>query len=608
MKTESATAPFVRLVDRLLAASLRGLLPEEKRYWLLVPVIGIVAGLVAVLLVHILSDIQSLAWGDINEIGQTSPARRVLVLVLGGVFVSAALMIWKRQTAFKGTAGLIESLAVGGGRIPLGGTMINALISIAAVGMGASLGREGALMHSGAAFGSWCGRTFRLREHHVKILLASGAAAGIAASYNVPIGATVFAMEVLLGSLALDLFGPIIICCVISTSISRSLISEFPAYVIPPDLLSTYHLEHHWEILLALLLGGIVGLVSVAFVRVFSGVQSIFRWLLPLKSLGALLAMAILGIVGIWFPELFGNGYQTVNAVLEGDFVSSDESAWAWIRFLLVLPLLKLFLTALCRGGGIPGGLFTPSLFVGAIVGVGFGLVVRALFPETTAPPSVYALVGMAAIISATMQAPITAILMIFEMTQNYSVILPFMAASIASAVVARLLRTESLYTESLRRSGILLPNIRPPLWVRQPAVRTFLRTDVQTVQAAESFEAVMDAFLRSPKEHDRLYVINQRHEFLGVVSLHEIKTFFGQSDHLETVIAADIMNSHFPIVAVDDPMSTAVELLAESDAERLPVVSDRIERKLLGAVSKRDLLASYRESNLARVSRENRG
>lgn len=607
-----AQAPFLRtnhrlassivhFVDHFLAGRLRGLLPEEKRYWLLVPVTGVVAGLLAVLLVVLLKSVHELCWESSENVGEqirnAHELKRVLIPTAGGLLVACYVHWWRRGTDLEGTAGLIEALSVGRGRLPALRTYLTSFVSIFAVGMGASVGREGALINSGAASGSWLGTAFRLRDHHVKVLLACGAAGGMAASYNVPIGATVFAMEVLLGSLALDLFGPIIVCSVIATAISRALLPSTVLYEIP-DVLT---LESEWEILVYLALGVVIGVVAVGFIRVFTGLKDLFRWLDRLRSLRPLVAMLILGVVGIWFPDLFGNGYDTVNGVLRDE---SDPTA-NWIHFLVLLPVLKILLTALCRAGDVPGGLFTPSLFVGALLGYSFGLgVAEAFSAGTIAPPQAYAMVAMGAMVAGTLHAPITGILMLFEMTQDYAMILPLMSACIASALTSRMLQPASLYTEPLRRKGIVLPDAKPPIWLRQPTVGDILTPEVETVHAAEPFHQVMEAFLRSPQEQDRLYVIRQDRTYLGVVSLHEIKAFFRGSEHFDTVIAADIMNTYFPVVYVDDPMSSAVELLAESDAERLPVLENPQSRKLLGSVSKRDLLVAYREANLARVKR----
>ena len=261
---------------------------------------------------------------------------------------------------------------------------------------------------------------------------------------------------------------------------------------------------------------------------------------------------------------------------------------------------MKILVTALCRAGGVPGGLFTPSLFVGALVGDAFGLVARKIFPQASmSQPVIYALVGMGAILAGTIQAPITAILMVFEMTHDYGIILPLMSASIASALVSHLLQAGSLYTEPLLRRGIRLPPALAPTWLREPTLKGVIIPGAATVSPAESFAKLMETFLKAPEGQDQLYVTNSEGAYLGAISLHEIKSSFRETGNLDSVIAADVFNPSFPCVYAGDTISRAAELLAESDFERLPVLDGPVSRKLLGTVSKRKLLSAYREANL---------
>jgi CIC family chloride channel protein len=208
----------------------------------------------------------------------------------------------------------------------------------------------------------------------------------------------------------------------------------------------------------------------------------------------------------------------------------------------------------------------------------------------------------MGAILAGTLKAPITAVLMVFELTRNYAVILPLMTACLASTLVSQLLVRSSIFTAPLHRRGVHVPLALTPLWIRQPKIESLLEPDVITVKAAEPFSAVVDRFLHSPLEHDRLYVVDDHRGYLGVISLHEIKLFLREAENLDSVIAADVLNSSFPYALVTQPVSRAIELLAESNAERLPVLEDAQTRRLLGSVSKRDLLAIYREGHVARA------
>jgi CIC family chloride channel protein len=588
-------------LDRVAAKVFRGLLPEEKRYWLLVPVTGLISGFLAVALEKLLDAVELLAWGSEDHVLEAAkslpPYYVVLTLTTGGVLTAIALYFLRRNNELQGTSAIIEALAFKKGRLPVARALAEGVTSITAVGTGASLGREGALMQSGAALASFLGVKARLDDYHVRILLACGAAGGIAAAYNVPVGASVFAMEVLLGSFALEIIAPVIVASFLATTVSRAIFGGLPAYSIP-----RYELVTEWEILLDILLGAGVGLASVAFIRIFSGIGRLFRWLQPFKVVKPIVAMAILGLAGVWFPQLFGNGYDTVNQVLNG----SDQMP---LKVLIALPILKIVVTGLCRSGGVPGGLFTPSLFVGALLGTAFGVGVNAICPGgAVAKPGAYALVGMGAILAGTIQAPITAILMIFEMTRDYEIIVPLMSACAASAVVSHLFQESSIFTEPLRRRGIRLPQAYAPTWMRQPTVRSVMQPDMATVSPAERFQQVVDNLLLAPEGHDQIYVTNREGGFLGTISLHEIKRFFRQTEHLDSVIAADIVNSSAPFVYADDPLSRAIEMLAESDNERLPVLDGSAQRKLIGTVSKRSLLAAYTETNLAHVDSAGNG
>jgi CIC family chloride channel protein len=552
--------------------------------------------------------VQALAWGRdgqlfdaILQTRDTFPSGILLIPILGGVFVTGCYLLLRKRDQLQGTAAMLEALTVKKGRLSPLRALVESLASITAVGMGASVGREGPMIYSGSAIGSWLGVKLRLEDRHVRMLLACGAAGGIAAAYNVPIGASVFAMEVLLGTFALELFGPIIICSVISTIIARTLIGEQPTYLIPHGEL----ILSEWEILTALVLGVSMGLVSVIFIRVFSGLGKLFGWLQPLQHVKPIVAMALLGATGYFAPEIFGNGYNTVNLVLNP---TENGAPTLDLRPLLVLPILKILMTALCRAGGVPGGLFTPSLFIGALLGGAFGMGVHALLPGgSAATPGAYALLGMGAILSGTLHAPITAVLIIFEMTHknDYGIILPLMSACISSALVSYFLQGGSLYTEPLKRIGIVLPSALAPAWLHQPTIRSVVRPTGATVSPAERFEKVTEIFLKAPEGENQLYVTNKEGKFLGTISLHEIKRFFRETEHLDSVIAADIANSSGPSVCAEDPVSHAIELLAESDAEFLPVLDDPASRKLIGTVSKRNLLAAYRETNMARQTEQ---
>jgi CIC family chloride channel protein len=431
----------------------------ERRFWVLVVATGAAAGLGAVLLLWLLRAVQRLAWGATEStsflpaVQSAGTAQRVLVPALAGVLVAVVTLLARSPVGGHGTAGIIEAIWLKEGLLSLPRALLRGTTSIIAVAMGASLGREGALIQTGAAFGSALGRRLGVSPQQARLLVACGAASGIAAAYNVPIGAALFGLEVLLGSFALELLGPIVASCVVATLLSRTLVASHPTYVIPH-----YELLTLPEVLLSLaVFGPLLGVASAAFVKVLDGFSAtLSRVPVKVRPFLPIPAMAALGAAAIAFPELLGNGYETANAALLGQ---------VGLSLLLALPLLKLLSTALCSGAGVPGGLFTPSLFVGALLGGGAGELIHRVWPAS-APSGAYALVGMAGILAGTTHAAVSSVLIVFELTGNYDVILPLMLVCAVSAAVSRRLVPDSIYTSVLRRRNVEPPDLPKPGWL----------------------------------------------------------------------------------------------------------------------------------------------
>ena len=562
----------------MLASPLRRLLGDSQRFWVLVVLTGLASGLSAVLLVSFLRWVQRLAWADAGSflaaVGKTSAEHRILVTVLGGVMVSGVSLLIRQPLRGHGTAGIIESIWVKSGRMQLPRTLLRGVVSIVAVGLGAPLGREGALLQSGAATASALGTQLRLPADRVRLLVACGASAGIAAAYNVPIGGALFGLEVLLGSLALELFGPIVLSCVVATLVSRILIADHPSYLIP-----NYHLLNPREILLAIVFGPVLGVASALYVRTVNafavGMEGGSRTralVLPVVS------MLAVGVASIWLPQLLGNGYDSVNAALQGELP---------LLLLLLLPLLKLVATSLCAGAGIPGGLFTPSLFYGAMLGGALGALAQWVWPGV-APTGAYALLGMGAILAGTTHASVSSVLIIFELTGNYDIVLPLMLMAVLSAVVSRGLCPESLYTSSLLRRNVKLPETPAPNWLRSVGVRTLLTPQPPTVHPRTSFREVVVRLLEVPAGYD-LYVTDEGGRFKGVIVLDALKGHIPDHSLLDMTVAADVLEPSVPCVRADMSLSEVAHLFGETAMERLPVVD--AHGLLLGTISKRELL-----------------
>jgi CIC family chloride channel protein len=539
---------------------------------------GAAAGLGAVLLVSLLRWTQSTVWpaGEalLEQVVAARPLRRFLVPTLGGVLVTAVALVVRQPLGGHGTAGIIESIWIRAGRLPLWRSLVRGAVSIIAVGMGAPLGREGALIQAGAATGSWLGDRLRIPADQTRVLVACGAAGGIAAAYNVPIGAALFGLEVLLGSFALELFGPIVISCVTATLISRTLLSSHPTYIIPP-----YALTRPREVLLGLLFAPLYGAASALYVRAIDAFADWFdrvprreRLLLPP------LALAVVGVLALRFPQLLGNGYDTVNDSLLGHLP---------LTLLVALPLLKMLATGLCAGAGVPGGLFTPSLFYGALLGGALGHLAHSLWPGG-APPSAYALIGMGAVLAGTTHAAVSSVLIIFELTGDYDVILPLMLTCVVSAAISRHLEPESLYTSVLRRRHVRLPEVPRPEWLRATRVRSLVRPHFDHLPATADFDKVILTLLALPRGHD-LYVTASDGSYLGTIVLEALKGHIPDRSLAALVVAADVMDARVAPLSADAPLSEAAARLAESPLDKLPVVD--AQRRLIGCLSKTDLL-----------------
>jgi len=579
-------------IQRALWARLGQRSPVENRFLLLIPVVGAVTGLSAVGLAHVMAYIQKLCWGSghnlLDAAAQTPWHYRLLVLVAAGAIVGLIGRIFRVETRGAGTAGMVQALALRGGYISFRNTWPRVLAGVSMVAMGASLGREGPMIQFGGALGSLIARKFKLSTQHIRILTCSAAAAAIAAVYNAPIGGTMMAMEVLIGNFSLEIFGPVVISSVISTFIFRNAMGDLPRFVIPDALRLGYKLVSGWELFAYVGLGILGGLVSVLFVRFLFWSEDSFEKIRLPAFARPVAGMLLVGGIGCFYPHVFGNGYEAVNLVLH------ENVPW---ELLFILPWAKLVATGFSLGSGGAGGLFMPTLMIGAYLGAGFGFGLHSWFPHATADYGAYALVGMGAVLAGTTHAPITAIMMIFEQTNSYQIVLPLMLVCIVSNGVARLLRSESVEHETLRRRGVTLPRGPEGGVMQTLRVADAMHDDAPAVAEATPFNEVVDRFLKEP--YNNLYVTNQAGRFLGAIRLHALKDVLTQRDTLTMVVARDLIDEAFPVLTPDQKLADTMDAFWRERAERLPVVNNPQERRLIGWLSKRDLIGIYSQEIL---------
>ncbi|MCK5795488.1 MAG: chloride channel protein, partial [Anaerolineales bacterium] len=369
---------------------------------------------------------------------------------------------------------------------------------------GASVGREGPIVQIGSAFGSSVGQLFQVSIRRMKTFIGCGAAAGIAATFNAPIAGAIFASEVILGDFSAAAIGPIIIASVFGTVVSRGLYGDFPAFI-PP----TYTLHSPIEIIFYIILGIVTGVVAWIFVRSLYKTEDLFdSWKAPVVVKG-LLGGALLGGVAVYLPQILGVGYETMESVLSGNLGFAIAAG---------LILAKIFATSLSMGFGASGGVFAPSLFIGSMLGGSLGIIIHSLFPEITASSGAYALVGMAAMVAATTHAPVTAVLIIFEMTTEYSVILPLMISSIIAMVISsRLLNGANIYTLKLIRRGIDIFGGKDINVLDQISVQTLKKKIVDTVQETMTLQGLLEKI--SVSSASNFYVKDTNNRLSGIIT-----------------------------------------------------------------------------------------
>lgn len=503
---------------------------------------------------------------------------RIACPTLGGL-VAGLLLVWARRIAVRKsttsapsattpTSDYMEAIVLGDGRIPVAQTLVRSASSLVSIGTGGSIGREGSMVQLAALAASLLGRVFRFPAERLRLLVACGAAAGLTAAYNAPIAGAFFVAEIVLGSIAMESVGPIIIASVVANVAMRALPGYQPPYRMPafPEI-------HGTEVVLFAVLGVLLGFAAVGFLRALQGSRALFARLpvaLPWRlALGGLL----MGAISVPVPEVWGNGYSIVNAVL--------HTPWPWTLIALVLAA-KAVATLATAGSGAVGGVFTPALFFGCMIGALFGLGVQALWPAASSAPYAYAIVGMGAFLAGATQAPLMAILMIFEMTLSYQVMLPLMAASVIAYFVARSTNAGSMYEITLHRNAQRDTQLR----LRGLHMRDLVQPAETVVGPDADREAMSRLFLQHPVKY--LYVVDAGNRYLGVVPLAALGTA-----PTETTAAALLSQTIQPVTA-DTGLTEALQRFLDHLGERLPVIESTANPVLLGVVAKSALLATY--------------
>ncbi|HUT97038.1 MAG TPA: chloride channel protein [Dehalococcoidales bacterium] len=552
-------------------------------------IVGAVAGLGAVGFRWLVSEVQTLFFSNgATYLDFMGPYYIILIPAVGGLIVGLLVRFGAREAKGHGVPEVMEAVTMRGGRIRPRVSIIKALASSICIGSGGSVGREGPIVQIGSSFGSTIGQWLGLSDDWVRTLLACGAAGGISATFNTPIGGVFFAMEVILGRFVTPKFGYVVISSVVADFVAHIFLGSQPSFGIV-----SYEMASYWETISYAMLGVAAALAATVFIRVLYKLEDIFdAWHIP-EFLKPAIGGLCIGLIGLYSYDLFGVGYGNVFWVSK---MSVDQALLGQIALpaLAILLLLKITATSLTLGSGGSGGIFAPSLFIGAMLGGALGSVAHLLFPAYIAPSGAYALVGMAAVFAGATRAPFTAIIMLFEMTRNYSIILPLMIAVVISVVISKVLNRETIYTLKLVRRGVDLRQLNKASPLREVTVEEAMTWDFPTVPPTM---LVRDLVVRLRRTgHHGFPVVNEKEEFVGVVTIADVEAALTQASPSDLAVR-DIVSKSVVVAYPDEYIHDVLVKLGSRDVGRIPVVDRGNPKHLLGVLRRHDVLTAYSKS-----------
>lgn len=600
------------MIKRYLAKLLDHLAPREGLVLLVMAIIvGVATGFAAVFFIRLIQYIQIFFYGGSEKIFPALGRLWIIIIpVIGGLLVGPIITKFATEAKGHGVPEVMQALILRGGRIRPRVALAKIIASALCIGTGGSAGREGPIVQVGSALGSSVGQWLHLSDERIKNLVACGAAAGIAATFNAPIAGVVFAIEVLLSELQVAVFGNVVVSAVAASIVSRIFLGSRPAFEIPG-----YVMNSPWEIILYIILGLLAAFVGILFIRMLYFTEDVFEqlaiplWLKP--AIGSLLlgilafSYPYLGTISYIssadmslglplvenYPHIFGSGFVFLEEVLQGH-------APFFLIFLLIF--LKPLATSFTLGSGNSGGVFAPSLFTGAMLGGAFGYLAMRLFPGLPIEVGAYALVGMAAVFSAAARAPLTSMLIVFEMSNDYRLILPLMAAGMVASTFAQWLHPESIYTLKLSKRGIRFAQGRDMDIMQTVQVEEVMNKAPITMHNEQS---VADLFAAFQETHlGGFPVLNNNNELYGIVTMQDMertiqdmeRTLHRKDVNLRDLKIWDVATPEPVTVFPDEPIWSAIRKMAPRDLARLPVVARSNPKQFVGLISRSDIVRAY--------------
>ncbi len=560
--------------------------------------IGIAAGLAEMAFRTGIALVQELGYGFSSEkvasLAAALPWWQILLVpTLGGLVIGCFIHFFMPERRPQGVAHVIEASALHGGRMSLTLGIKSAVVSAASIGVGASVGREGPIVHLGASLGAWVSKRLHLGRSLSRTLLGCGVAAAVAASFNAPIAGTFFALEVVIGHYSISAFAPVVIAAVVGTIVSRMKYGDSPAFILP----DTWAIVSPWaEFPAFALLGVVSAAAAVIFMRSVMFTEDTVQrigvppWAQP--AVGGL----VVGGIALGFPQVLGVGYEATDAAL-----SARYDLW----LLVALVVTKTAATAVSLGCRFGGGVFSPSLFIGAMVGGAFGVIATTVFPDLSSGHGAYTMIGMGAVAGAVLGAPISTILMIFELTNDYTLTIGVMVATAIASIITQQTFGRSYFAWQLERRGIVIKGGQELGLLKSIKVGSVLDGTYETIRPDTNLQTVRERLQEAP--WGELFVVDEKGVLVGTIIFSDLHEAAFDTCHDAEWTAINVAREHPVVLKRNDDLATAVKVYGSTGEVHVPIVEDTETMVMCGVAHEHEVMLAYhRALNQARA--EERG
>lgn len=579
--------PYLTRALYSLRRTLYSFLSNEYTFFIFVAaIIGLLAGLANYVFVFCYESLYELI---VNPLWH-SPY--VLVPTISGGIILVLISYIFPPSLFYGYGfpRFLEQINVKSGAIKLKETFVRTLGSLITLGFGGSAGQEGPIAQLGGGIGSALSRKLGVSRNYSRVFIACGVSGAIAATFNAPIAAVLFAEEIaLIRNFKIGSFLPIVIASAVGTITSRALRGNSPLFTVPP-----YQFTNYLELVFYAVFGILVGLLAFLFIKLFYRVSDIFANLKLSQRQKPILGGILVGFIGLAFPYILGNGYEHADLALKGELS---------VFIILGLIILKPLATSITLGSGWPGGVFAPSILIGASLGSGFGLVAGYLLSSVTPLGSAYSTVGMGTFLAAVTQAPLTSIFLIFEMTANYQVVIPIMISSVLASAVSRFLAGGSLESIQLKRMGIDIEEGLEKHILHSIRVEEVMIHDIQTIPQNMTLRKIIEYIPKS--SHTTFPVVDDEGLLAGIISIQDFREWIFEESLKDIVVVKELATANVITVAPDDTLDTVLDKWGKKPVEILPVIDPESPRKILGILSRRDVIGAYNKALSEKILEE---